>query len=93
MNQKTQQLTTITEGRYTYVLADVLDRPQCLPQPNFKGRGMALVKIIVKDTPAEIEGLKTAEIKPKHKGRYSESKPCHKWGKEDLSNLGTTVIL
>lgn len=93
MKPKTPQLTYLSEGNKTFVLADVLDRPSCLPQPNFKGTGRALVRIIAKDTYNEFEGLKTAENKPNHKGRYSETKPCHKWGKEDLSMVGTTVII
>jgi len=90
MKPKTPQLTYLSEGNKTFVLAEVVDRPSSIPQPNFKGTGRALVRIIVKHTSDTIECLKTAENKPR---KYVRTKSTIKWGKEDLSMIGTTVII
>lgn len=86
-------LTYLSEGRYTFTLRHISDRAKELPQPNFKDTGKALMAIRVKDANQTVERLKTPENASKHKGRYSETKPCHKWGKEDLSMVDTTVLI
>lgn len=83
-------LTYLSEGRYTFTLRHISDRAKELPQPNFKGTGLALMSIRVKDTNETVKSLKTAENKPR---KYVRTKDPLKWGKEDLSMVGTTVLI
>lgn len=86
--------TYLSEGKYIFTLREVTDRPKEMPQANFKGTGKALVSIRQKDSQNAIEGQQGAEMKPKqHKGRYANEKPCMKWGKEDLSLVGTSTLI
>lgn len=84
-------ISTITNGKYTFILTEVNDRPKELEQPNFLGTGKALVAIKVNCATEVKECHQEAEksLNPRNKNHKSYLK----WGKEDLSNVGTTTII
>ena len=84
-------ISTISNGKYTFILTEVNDRPKEMPQPNFLGTGKALVAIKVNSATEAKECHQ--EVENSLNPRNANHKPYIRWGKEDLSNVGTTTII
>lgn len=77
---RNQNYTYLTIGKYTFVLTDVDNRANELPQPDFRGTGRALVAIEVKDQAKEIKGRRGVE-------------KTHHWSRVDKSLIGTSTLI